>query len=109
MPRQVADKMIFVSGLSLVRRIKAFLIHFVVSLFFAGLSALLVFRYWYPGAYREMSGGVDIFTLIVCVDLILGPLITFVIVNAKKTRRHLLLDPFCGQSFFCWVVCASCF
>jgi hypothetical protein len=92
MPRQVADKMIFVSGLSLVRRIKAFLIHFVVSLFFAGLSALLVFRYWYPGAYREMSGGVDIFTLIVCVDLILGPLITFVIVNAKKTRRHLLLD-----------------
>lgn len=80
------------SKANLVRRIKAFSIHFLGSLFLAGFSALLVFGYWYPGAYREISGGVDIFVLIVCVDLILGPLITFVIVNAKKTRKHLLLD-----------------
>ena len=63
-----------------------------ISLFIATLAALLVFGWWYPYPYRDLSGGRELFTLVVAVDVVLGPLITLVIFNAAKTRRHLLMD-----------------
>ena len=51
-----------------------------------------MFGWWYPYPYRELSGGRELFTLVVAVDVVLGPLITLVIFNAAKTRRHLLMD-----------------
>ena len=73
-------------------RLRASAIHLAISLSVATLAALLVFGWWYPYPYRELSGGRELFTLVVAVDVVLGPLITLVIFNAAKTRRHLLMD-----------------
>lgn len=74
------------------KRLRACAIHFVLSLIVATLAALLVFGVWYPYPYRELSGGRELFTLVVLVDVLLGPLITLVIFNATKTHRHLAMD-----------------
>ena len=73
-------------------RLRASVIHLTISLAIASLAALLVFGWWYPHPYRDLSGGRELFTLVVAVDVVLGPLITLVIFNAAKTRRHLLMD-----------------
>ena len=73
-------------------RIRASAIHLFVSLSIASLAALVVFNWWYPYPYRELSGGRELFTLVVVVDVVLGPLITLVIFNTAKTRRHLVMD-----------------
>lgn len=73
-------------------RLCASAIHLAISLAIATLAALLVFGLWYPYPYRELSGGRELFILVVAVDVVLGPLITLVIFNAAKTRRHLLMD-----------------
>jgi hypothetical protein len=73
-------------------RIKATAIHFSISALIGVLSALLVFGFWYPGAYSLMAGGQSLFILIVSVDLVLGPALTFVIFNPNKARRLLVMD-----------------
>jgi hypothetical protein len=77
------------------QRFKASGIHLGLSLTIAALSALLVFGLWYPYPYREISGGRELFLLLVTVDVILGPLITLAIFNHAKgwhvLRRDLMV------------------
>jgi hypothetical protein len=80
-------------------RFKAAGIHLALSLLVAGMAALLVFGIWYPHPYREISGGRELFLLVVAVDVLLGPLCTLVIFNRAKPRRELLLD-FCVIGLF---------
>lgn len=74
------------------QRLVAAAIHLGLSLTIAGLAALLVFGIWYPYPYREISGGRELFFIVVVVDVVLGPLITFVIFNRKKPTRELRRD-----------------
>ena len=67
-------------------------VHLGVSLVVAALAALLVFKVWYPYPYNEISGGRELFFLIVSVDVVLGPLLTFAVFNTAKRRRELALD-----------------
>lgn len=73
-------------------RIRASGIHLGISLCIAGLAALLVFSIWYPYPYRDVSGGRELFLIVITVDVILGPLITLVIFNRTKSIRELALD-----------------
>jgi hypothetical protein len=73
-------------------RLRASGIHFGISLIFAGLAALLVFLVWYPNPYREISGGRELFLILVTVDVILGPLITLAIFNPVKSWPVLRRD-----------------
>lgn len=73
-------------------RLAAAAVHLGVSLVVAAVAAWLVFRVWYPYPYNEISGGRELFTLIVTVDVILGPLLTFAVYNVAKRRHELLLD-----------------
>ncbi len=73
-------------------RIKACSIHLGLSLGIAALAALLVFGIWYPYPYREISGGRELFLLVVTVDVILGPLITLAVFNRTKRRSELRRD-----------------
>lgn len=73
-------------------RFKASGIHLGISLTVALLAALLVFGLWYPYPYREMSGGRDLFLIVVAVDVILGPLITLAVFNRAKPSRELKRD-----------------
>lgn len=67
-------------------------IHLTVSMAVALLAAALVFTLLYPYPYREVSGGRSLFMLIIAVDVILGPLLTFAIFNRKKPSKELKRD-----------------
>jgi hypothetical protein len=73
-------------------RLKASGIHLCISLILALLAALLVFGLWYPYPYREISGGRELFFIVVAVDVILGPLITLTVFSRAKPRRELIRD-----------------
>jgi hypothetical protein len=66
--------------------------HLLVSALIAALAAALVFGLWYPGAFRHMAGGQGLFLLVVSVDVVLGPLLTFAVFNVKKGWPHLRRD-----------------
>ncbi len=73
-------------------RLRAAGIHLALSLAVAVLAALLVFGLWYPYPYREISGGRELFLIVVTVDVILGPLITLAIFDTAKPRKELRRD-----------------
>lgn len=73
-------------------RIKASGIHLGISLTLAVLAALLVFYVWYPYPYREISGGRELFLLVVAVDVVMGPLMTLAVFNLNKPRKELRRD-----------------
>lgn len=73
-------------------RFKASGIHLGLSLTMALLAALLVFGLWYPYPYREISGGRELFLLLITVDVILGPLITLAVFNRNKPWTELRRD-----------------
>lgn len=78
--------------LDIRRRSRAAGIHLLISAAVAALAAALVFGVWYPGAYRLLAGGRDLFLLVTSVDVVLGPLLTFTVFNLKKGWPHLRRD-----------------
>lgn len=73
-------------------RLRAAAIHLALSATIAVLCGLLVFALWYPYPYSEVSGGRELFLIVVAVDVVLGPLITFAIFNRAKPRAELRRD-----------------
>jgi hypothetical protein len=78
--------------LALRNRLRAAGIHLLISAAVAALAAGLVFGLWYPGFYRSVSGGRDLFLLLTSVDVVLGPLLTFAVFNLEKGWKHLRRD-----------------
>jgi hypothetical protein len=74
------------------RRGRAAGIHLLISCLVAALAAALVFGLWYPGAYLILAGGRELFLLVVTVDVILGPLLTFAVFDLKKPFKSLRRD-----------------
>lgn len=73
-------------------RARAATLHLGISMLLAASAAWLVFAVWYPYPYREISGGRELFTLVVTIDVILGPLMTLIIFNRSKPRAELVRD-----------------
>jgi hypothetical protein len=71
---------------------KATGIHFCIGLVVVSLFAWLVFSIWYPYPYRTLAGGVELFSIIIAIDLVCGPLLTFVLFSPTKPKRELLID-----------------
>jgi hypothetical protein len=71
---------------------RAALLHLGGSAAVAALAAALVFALWYPMPYREISGGRELFLLVVAVDVVIGPLITFAVFSRAKPRSELRRD-----------------
>jgi hypothetical protein len=71
---------------------KAMAIHFGLSLLVAAIVALLVFTLWFPYPYRELAGGRELFILVMSVDIICGPLLTFVLFSPTKPKKEILTD-----------------
>jgi hypothetical protein len=78
--------------LDLRPRAKAAGIHLLISVAVAGLAAVLVFFLWYPGDFRFMAGGRDLFLLVTVVDVVIGPVLTFAVFDRAKGARHLARD-----------------
>jgi hypothetical protein len=73
-------------------KFRAFGIHFLATLAVALVAAALIFLVWYPDPFQEMVGGSKLFLLLIGCDLALGPLISLVVYDRRKSRRELTLD-----------------
>jgi hypothetical protein len=67
-------------------------LHLICSLIIATLAGILVFGVWYPFPYRNLLGGRELFLLVISVDVVCGPLLTFVLYNPRKSRLELSCD-----------------
>ena len=74
------------------QRYIAFAFHLLASAVVATLLFLLLILLWFPGALFAATGGLEGITIVLAVDLVLGPLLTFVVYNTTKTRSHLTRD-----------------
>jgi hypothetical protein len=73
-------------------RVRAAGIHLLICAAAAMLAASLVFGVWFPGIYRLIAGGTGLFLLIAGVDVVLGPLLTFVVFDLGKGWPQLKRD-----------------
>jgi hypothetical protein len=73
-------------------RSKAALIHFVANAGVGLAVALVVFGMWYRWPYRTLSGGTALFGLVVGIDIVLGPVITFIVFDRRKPWPELVRD-----------------
>ena len=70
------------------KRFFAFLIHISASASLAALALALVFFLWYPSPLHLAAGVSGIVLLLIGVDVVIGPMLTFVVYNpAKKSLR----------------------
>lgn len=73
-------------------KLKATGVHFSLSLIVFFILAYQVFYVWYPMPYFSIAGGWQGVRIIAAVDLVLGPLITFLIFDLSKSRREITFD-----------------
>lgn len=66
--------------------------HLLTSLLVATAVAALVFFVWFPHPYRDLSGGLRLFVIVVGVDVVLGPVATLAVASAKKSIKTLKMD-----------------
>lgn len=65
-------------------RYRASLIHLSISAVLVGAVFAVVFWVWYPKPAFQVAGALSIITLLVGVDLVLGPLLTLVVYKHGK-------------------------
>lgn len=65
-------------------RVMAAAIHLTISCVLAGVVLLGMLFVFYPSPYFQAVGGLDLLTILVGVDVVLGPMITLIIFNPKK-------------------------
>ncbi len=65
-------------------------IHLGLSACAVGLLATLMFLRWYPPPFFMFDGGWQVLRLIILVDVVLGPLLTFVVFD--RTKKELRRD-----------------
>jgi hypothetical protein len=73
-------------------KFRAFGFHFVATLIVTLISAALIFLVWYPDPFARMVGGFKLFLLVAGCDLALGPLLSLIVYNSRKTRLALTID-----------------
>lgn len=75
---------------SLKFRLRAFGIHFGISIFIALVSLYIVFMVWHPAPLAKVVGVTHIFIMMLGIDVILGPLLTFIV--ARQGKKSLKFD-----------------
>lgn len=73
-------------------RLKPTAIHLIGSVTLATLVAWLLLFLWYPSPYSHMAGGLKLLFILISVDVVLGPSLTFVVFDVKKPRGELVRD-----------------
>jgi hypothetical protein len=66
------------------QKIKASLIHLLLSIVLVTLIVSLIIFFWYPTEYIGLTNFKEISILIILIDLVLGPVLTFVVFNNNK-------------------------
>lgn len=82
----------YLSKSLLQSKVKASLLHFLLS--FAIFCVVLGWAWFfaYPSAYFTMAGAVQGLSLVFIVDVVLGPLLSFLVYNPKKSKKEIISD-----------------
>ena len=68
------------------------LTHLAISAVIAIAVLVLMLLLWYPYPLFEAVGGRQVLLILLGVDVTLGPLVTLIIFNTKKSRKALVFD-----------------
>ncbi|MBX2809615.1 MAG: EcsC family protein [Cellvibrionaceae bacterium] len=74
------------------RRLTSAFFHLLFSLFGVTLISFVVVWLWFPKPFYLLDGTLTAITLIACIDLVLGPLITLIVASGRKGVLNLLVD-----------------
>jgi len=66
------------------QKFKATLIHFGLSLLFAGLSIGSIIFFFFPTLFINITDFREVASIVILVDLVLGPLLTFIVFKPNK-------------------------
>ncbi len=75
-------------------KFKAASVHFSLSAVIFVNLAYLIYFVWYPQPFFSIDGGWQGMRIVAAVDLVLGPLLTFLIFDLGKSRREIVFDLF---------------
>lgn len=73
-------------------RFKAAFVHLLLSLLVIGSFVLLILFIWYPKPLFSIAGVIEPLKLLVLIDVIIGPMLTFIIFNKAKSLKLLKID-----------------
>lgn len=76
----------------LLAKAKALAAHISISIVLVAIALALMLLRWFPEPLFTTDGGGTGLKLLLVVDLVLGPLLTFVVFNPQKARRLMVLD-----------------
>jgi hypothetical protein len=65
-------------------KFKASLIHLVLSAVIISALVSLIIIYWFPSPFLGVTNFKDIALILILIDLVLGPLLTFIVFNPNK-------------------------
>lgn len=76
------------ADLDLRSRLLAALVHLLISLCIAAGVFMLMLLFWYPHPYFEASGALRLALIVIGIDVVVGPVLTFVVFKrGKKTLK----------------------
>ena len=67
-----------------LEKIKAAGIHMLISAVVGFLISLLIYKGWYPGILSAAMNVSSVAFVVLAVDVVLGPLLTFIVFNSNK-------------------------
>ena len=73
-------------------RFKLFFSHLICSCTVAAITAAIVFLVWHPAPLAKAVGVTHIFLLMLAIDAILGPVLTWTVAKEGKARHLIRLD-----------------
>lgn len=74
------------------QKLRAAGLHFLISIIVASFVATILLSLWYPGDYRDVAGGRSLFSVMLGSYICLGPLMTFVVFDTRKSATILKQD-----------------
>lgn len=66
--------------------------HLGLSLLLATALAVLVTMFWFPPPFHVLGGGMQLFWWMLGVDVVCGPLLTWILIRPGKTSRAITID-----------------
>jgi hypothetical protein len=77
-------KLLAPENLARFTRVQAALIHLGISALVAATIVAVMLLVWYPSPYFAAAGGATLLLLLIGVDVVLGPVLTFIVYNPAK-------------------------
>lgn len=74
------------------RRVRVCGIHLIISTVVALMASLIVFVFWYPPPYAMLAGGFALFSILIGIDVVLGPVLSALVTNPIKPSTELRRD-----------------